>query len=279
MSVEILFPVGRLVAGHPMFPQPVMNNKVKPPVPMLDATGQPVTERYIGVAIPKAGESHWNQTAWGAQIYAAAQDPVEGYSPGEVQYDGFAWKITDGDSAKPNKKGNKPCEQEGWAGCWVIHMSTRIVYNCYHVGKYDPAQAIQNKDDIKKGYKCRVFAVVKGNKPSETPGVYINPSLFEMTAVDTEIVSKASGPSAADVFGGGQVSTPAPVANTPPPTVPPVTTAVTPPPPAHDLVTPPPVVPVVQKFEYNGTVLTKAEWLAMPGWTEAMVDQHCKLVA
>ena len=267
MSVEILFPVGRLVSGHPMFPQPVMNNKVKPPVPMLDATGQPVTERYIGVAIPKAGETHWNQTVWGSQIYAAAQDAAEGYTPGEVQYEGFAWKITDGDSIKPNKKGNKPCEQEGWAGNWVIHMSTRIVYNCYHVGKYDPAQAIQNKDDIKKGYKCRVFAMVKGNKPSETPGVYINPSLFEMTAVDTEIVSKASGPSAMDVFGGGQTAT---VTHTPPPVVTP--------PPAHDLVTPPPVV-VIQKFEYNGNVLTKAEWLAMPGWSEDMVNQHCKLVA
>lgn len=277
MSVEILFPVGRLVAGHPMFPSPVTDNDDKP---VLDAAGAPVTERYIGVAIAKGAEQHWNQTVWGAQIWGAAQDPVNGYPDGEIGSPSFSWKIVDGDSTVPNKNKKRPCDQEGYARCWVIHMSTRIVYPCYHVGKYDPVQAIQNKDDIKKGYKCRVFAMVKGNKPSKSPGVYINPSLFEMTAIDTEIVSVGTGPSAADVFGGGQVSTPAPVVNTPPPVVPVVTAPVATPPPAHDLVTPPPVVaPVVQKFEYNGNTLTKTEWLAMPGWTEAMVDQHCKLVA
>lgn len=284
MSVEFMFPVGRLVSGHPMFPSQVMDNKVKPPVPLKDAQGQPVTERYIGVAITKGTETHWDQTAWGQQIYAAAQDPVEGYVNGEIQRADFSWKIVDGDSTIPNKKGNKPCDQEGYKGCWVVHMTTRIPYACHHVGRYDPAQAIQNKDEIKRGDYCRVYVTVKGNKPSDSPGVYINPQKFELSRAGIEIVSQNAGPSAADVFGGSapelppgaavdaSVQTPAHTTTTPPP-------GTHTPPPAHDLVNvAPPVVAPEPKYSYNGQVNTMAQWLAMPGWTEALVKQHCQSV-
>lgn len=251
---DILFPVGRLVAGHPMKAEPRINDQTKQP--QLDATGQPVTERYIGVAIAKAGETHWNQTAWGQQILAAAQDPVSGWTNGEIGMPAFAWKIVDGDSTVPNKAGKKPAEQEGYPGHWIINMTTRIAYNCYHTGKYDPMQAIQDVNEIKCGDYVQVYASVKGNKPSQSPGVYINPQMLRFDRAGQQII-RVSGPSAADVFGGVAAAPAAP--------------AVTP---AYDLVQPgagvtPPPPPVEPSYNVNGTVYTKSQLLAMPGWTDA----------
>lgn len=268
---EVLFPVGRLVSGHPMEPQAVTDNNDKP---VSGTDGVPTTQRYIGVAFPKGTETHWNQTEWGAKIYAAAQDPVNGYPNGEIGQPAFSWKVVDGDSAVPNKKGNKPCDQEGYKGHWVVHMSTRIVYNCYHVGRYEPMQAIQNKAEIKKGDYCRVMCQVKGNKPSQSPGVYINPQMFELSRAGIEIVSTSNTPAASSVFGvsapvipvGAHVDTSV-VPATPTPTAPPV--AQTPPPPATDLLVAPPAPPVEEKYNVNGVVYTKAQLLAMPGWSEA----------
>ncbi|MGL5729175.1 MAG: hypothetical protein ACRCYD_15145 [Plesiomonas sp.] len=281
MSIEVLFPVGRLVSGHPMEARPVTDKDDRP---VMDASGSPVTDRYIGVAIPKAGEQHWNQTEWGAKVWQAAQDPVNGYPNGEFNSPTFSWKIVDGDSQVPNKKGNKPCDQEGYAGHWVVHMSTRLAYGCFHVGRYDALQAIQNKGEIKRGDYCRVFCSVKGNKPSQSPGVYVNPQLFELTRAGIEIVSVGSGPAAADVFGAtaavmpsnAQVDT-AVVPTTPPaapaPVTPPAAPApVTPPAaPAYDLVTPP---VLEEKYTYSGMTKTLTEWCAMPGWSEALIKQH-----
>ena len=61
---EILFPVGRLVSGHPMENRVVTGQDDKP---ILNEAGQPITERYIGVAIQKGSEQNWNQTDWGAK--------------------------------------------------------------------------------------------------------------------------------------------------------------------------------------------------------------------
>ena len=239
---EVLFPVGRLVSGHPMEPQQVTDNDDKP---VVGTDGQPVTQRYVGVAIPKGTETHWNQTEWGAKIYAEAQDPVHGYPNGEIGQPSFSWKIVDGDSTVPNKKGNKPCEQEGYKGHWVVMMSTRIPYSCYHVGRYEPMQAIQNKAEIKRGDYCRVMCTVKGNKPSKSPGVYINPQMFELSRAGIEIVSLGNTPPANAVFGVSAPVIPAGAAvdnSVQTPAAPPPTPAAAPatppppPPPATDLV-------------------------------------------
>lgn len=277
---EILFPVGRLVSGHPMEPQAV---KDKHGNQKVGKDEKPLFQYYIGVAIPKGSEQHWNQTEWGARVVQAATDPVDGYNSGETRHPSFSWKITDGDSDIPNKKGNVPREQEGWAGHWVVHFSTMIAYGCYHVGRYEPQQAIQRKDEIKRGDYCRVYCSVKGNKPSETPGVYMNPSLFELSRAGIALESKASGPSAAAAFGasapvlpvGAQVDT---SVAAPAPTAPAAQPAPAPAPvvPAHDLVTPPSVAPapVEERYSYGGQTLSLAEWCKMPGWTEEMIKQH-----
>lgn len=191
---------GRIVCGHPM----VRNNKTKidevtkQKVPVLDASGQQVTESYFALAIPKADETAWTQTSWGKTLYERA---VQDWPNGEHAAPTFSWKITDGDSQIPNKVGKKPFDREGWPGHWIVHCSTQFYVSCYHIGKYDPLQQIKDEKEIKTGDYGRVLINSKGNSPSQSPGIYVNPKMFELTRAGQLIVSE-SGPSALEVFGG-----------------------------------------------------------------------------
>ena len=101
MPTEITTPVGRLVGGHPMIGHPQKDGKTGLPKMQADKV-TPVVQYYAGLAVPKGAETHWNQTPWGQQIH---QEAVAGWPNGEWQAATFAWKITDGDSGVPNKKG------------------------------------------------------------------------------------------------------------------------------------------------------------------------------
>lgn len=190
---QVVTPVGRLVAGHPMDHQTVTddNNQPKP-----GPDGTPRTEVYLAVAIPKGSEQHWNATDWGRAIWQAG---AEGWPGGEFNSPQFAWKITDGDSTVPNRRGKKPCERDGWPGHWVMHLSTGLNVKCFHAGQYEPINQIQEKHAIKRGDYCRVCINAKGNAPSQTPGVYLNPTLFELTRAGVEI--QGSGPDPSEAFG------------------------------------------------------------------------------
>jgi len=286
MAVDIMTPVARLVGGHPMRTSPVIDDN---DVPKLDKLGKPRTSTYIGIAIPKMGETEWKQTAWGAQIVqVAAQD----WPRGEHMAPTFAWKITDGDSPIPNKKGIAPNTREGYPGHWVINASTELSVKCYHVGHYAPHEQIQNEKEIKPGDYCRVLLSVKGNGPSESPGLYMNPVLFELTRAGIEIVL-SSGPSAMDAFGASapvlpanaqvdpNVAAPAPMAPpaAPAPVAPPAAPAPMAPPagiaPAPDFLNPPAPpaapAPVAERFSYSGAVYTRDQ-LKASGWQDAQID-------
>ncbi len=192
---------GRLVCGHPMTRRGVtkQNPQTKVEEPVLDnVTGLQVTEAYFAVAVPKNGSTDWKLTPWGAPIAARA---VQDWPNGEHGAPDFSWKITDGDSLVPNKKGRKPAEREGWPGHWIVHCSTRFNVKSYHDGKNDPTQQIQEENAIKCGDYCRAMLGVKGNGPTQSPGVYVNPMLFELSRAGVAIISDG-GPSAADAFGG-----------------------------------------------------------------------------
>lgn len=250
--LEFLLPEGRIVKGHPMIARPVTDDNNKP---VLDASGVQKTDLYFAFAIPKNGSTDWKQTDWGAQIVQAASDPVEGYSAAEQSSPVFSWKIVDGDSAVPNRKGNAPKDQEGFPGNWVIHLTTSLPYAVYANGNY--AVPLTDKNEVKTGDYGRPYINVKGNKPAKTPGVYINPRMMEITRAGQQIISD-NLPSAASVFGG---AAPAPSASVTPP-------------PAAPAVTPPPAVPVEEKYNVNGVIYTRAQLLAMPGWAEEHLTHY-----
>ena len=203
-AIEILSPIGRLVGGHPMDPRVVTDDKTNQPKMQQDGV-TPRTEAYVGLAVAKAGETHWNQTEWGQKIHAAA---VRDWPNGEHGAATFAWKVTDGDSQVPNKKGKKPCDREGYPGHWIINCSTGIAIKCYHVGRYDATQQIQNKNEIKPGDYARVLINCRGNNPSQSPGVYLNPALFELARAGIAI-QLDSGPDAGAAFGASTGQLPA----------------------------------------------------------------------
>jgi len=250
-------PVARLIHGHPLKQNTRTDEVTKQP--LIGKDGQPVKEVYIGIAIPKTGESDWKDAEWGKQIVMAAMDAENGYDAATTRRPDFSWKVVDGDSDIPNKAGHAPNSDPHKRGHWIVNLTTRIPYNCYHVGKYSPLDAIQDANAIKLGDYVRVNIVAKGNKPSKTPGVYLNPNLLELNRPGELIVREGSGPDAASVFGGGAspalVSTPAAPA------------PATPPPATDLLVTPPPVAPVEEKYNVNGAVYTRSQLLDMPGWS------------
>lgn len=267
MAIEFTTPVGRLVQGHPMVRKVVRDRKTGSP--KLSKSGEPMQEIFFAIAIPKNGETHWNQTEWGQKIDAQAKAD---WPNGAWQRPDFAWKIVDGDSSVPNKANKIPNQREGFPGHWVV--STKTLFEgvrCFHAGRYEPWQVIQDKKEIKCGDYVRAVLSIKGNGPdSESPGIYINPELFELTRAGVEIISD-DGPDAAAAFGGIAPQLPAGaqidtgvqpdhefVNGTTAPPPPAATTA--PPPPAHVM------LPAAGGTTYEAYIAA--------GWTDELLIQH-----
>lgn len=202
---EILFPVGRIVAGSVSKPNDTDNNG-KPRVYTSGPNiGKPRITYDFAIAIPKtAGHTHWAQTEWGAKIYAigAAAHPNAHQSPS------FAWKVKDGDSTIPNRKGNKPCDQEGFPGHWVMWFSSGYPVRTLR----DNGTAPMPADQVKNGHYVQVFGSCAGNT-GETPGVYLNHNLVNWVAFGPEI---SSGPDPRSVGFGVGVTLPPGATLTPP---------------------------------------------------------------
>ena len=257
-----LTPVGRIVNGHPMETRPVTDSQTKQP--KLDAQMQPITETYFGFAIPKAGETHWRETAWGMPIWQAG---AEGYPQHHMGRD-FSWKIVDGDDQTPNRSGNVPAQQEGYPGHWVIHFTTRFGITCFMDGHFAPHEAIQNPKQFKRGDYGKVVFNTKDNKVNganaQTPGVYVNPVFFAFVEAGQEIMGAA--PDAAAAFG---VQAPAAV-QAPMTTPAPAPTDIQPVPGFAD--GPAPIVPQVEKSyrHQNGQVYTASQ-LREYGFNDAQI--------
>lgn len=185
-----------------------------------DAEGKPLTIKtgpnagqsrvnfFFALAIPKGTEQHWAHTTWGAIIWRKGHEAF----PQAAQSPAFAWKIEDGDSTVPNKKGKKPCDNEGWAGHWVVKFSGGYSPKVY---RQDGAGFVQVTDEgyIKPGYYVEVSGNVDGNGSQSQPGVYLNHSMVCFRAFGPEI---NFGPNVNDA-GFGQSALPAGASLTPPP--------------------------------------------------------------
>lgn len=191
---DILFPAGRMVGGNldKLFPRTNADG-----TPKLDRSGQPEMQCSFGYAIPKAGETHWAHTPWGKTIYetGAAAHPNLVASPS------FSWKITDGDSQLPNKKGKKPCDMVGYPGHWVIWFSQGWLPK-----RVNATGEVELPDGaIVPGYYIQVFGSVAGNKlvPNGTPGVYLNPIAVALVGEGERIASDVDTTKVG--FGGAQL--------------------------------------------------------------------------
>lgn len=181
---DILFPPGRFVGGSLYKEREKRDSKgvtIVHPAGHAKA-GQPKTEFVVVYAIPKnPGEQAWFQTPWGQQVVAVA---AAGH-PQSYQSPTYAWKIKDGDSTIPNKRGRKPCENEGWPGHWIVVFSSSYAPDIYRQdgGKARPLTEV---DAVKPGYWVQIQGNVSPNT-GESPGVYMNPNMVMFLAYGEEI--------------------------------------------------------------------------------------------
>jgi hypothetical protein len=177
---QILFPIGRLIGGsvEKLHPRTEADGKT----PKMDRDGKPMMAVNFGVAIPKGSETHWSQTAWGAEMFniAKAAYPVLHQTPT------FAWKVVDGDSAVPNKNGKLPRNQTGYAGNWVLWFSQGWAPK---ICSADGAIELPS-GSIVPGYYVQVLGEVASNgaQPPNTPGLYMNPIAVALAGEGEKIV-------------------------------------------------------------------------------------------
>lgn len=223
--LQFTTPVGRMIGGSIYKPR-TTDYDGKPLVYKTGKNaGQPRSDFSVGVAFPKTpGATHWAQEPWLRPIYdyAHAQFPA-----GEAQRRDFSFKIIDGDSTEMNKANKRPCDNEGYPGHWIIWFSGSSAPRLYNA---NGTQLITDPDALKAGYYVQVFGNVTDNKPSPTPGLYMNHSMIALAGYGPEIVT---GPDVSAAGFGQGVALP-PGASTVPLAGSPVTGA----PPA-----PPPLVP------------------------------------
>jgi hypothetical protein len=238
-AVSLNTPCGRMIGGS-LYQGRTANGAG---IPLMYKTGtkigQPRTEYSFGIALAKTA-AHWAQEpGWGAAIWTEGH----GAHPAAAQRPDFSWKIIDGDSTVPNKKGKKPVEQTGYPGHWVLWFTGNqppVVAKAIGPGAV-PSLEIQ-LGFCNPGDYIEVRGTVKGND-GETPGVYLQFDAVcmrgygERIASTVDIASAGFGatplPAGASAMPVGNVMAP-PV--TPPPTVP--QHAVAPPAPVPVPVTP-----------------------------------------
>lgn len=281
-KVNITSPVGRIVMGS-LYDPGTTDAEGKPLVVKTGPNaGQPRVNYFFALAIPKGAEPHWAHTPWGQQIWAIGNQA----HPNAAQSPAFAWKIEDGDSQIPNKKGRKPCDNEGWKGHWILKFSGGFAPKVYQQEGSGYVQVMQ-KDFCKPGYFVEVAFSADGNGSTSQPGVYINHSMVCFRAYGTEITF---GPDVASA-GFGQSALPAgasatPMAGTAPlpgiPAIPgaipvmPNTGFVQVPPPA--MAPPAPMAVPVRQMTAAANGVTRDAYIAA-GWTDAQLVANGLMLA
>lgn len=188
--ISILLPVARLVEGD-LYTASDKDADGKPRlVKSGPNTGQPTQQYYGAIAVPKTpGAAHWAYETWGKLIW----DLGNAEFPKIAENPSFAWKIKDGDSTVPNKKGVAPREKEGFLGHWIISLTSSYPFK---ITNADGSAYLLDKDVVQLGDCVEVNVNVRGNDSTQNPGVYINPDVFAFAGYSTlgRIAKKTGGP-------------------------------------------------------------------------------------
>lgn len=203
--INITTPAGRLISGS-LYKGSDKDAEGKPrTIKTGPNAGQTATQWFFQLAIPKGPERGWWETEWGKLIYSvgAAAFPQACQSPT------FAWKVKDGDSTIPNRRGKRPCDQEGAKGCWLLSFASGFPPKVY---KDNGNTLLDQVDAVNLGDYVQVFGSVDGNGSQQQPGVFLNHSMVNFLAYGERIVS---GPDATAVGFGQGVQLPAGASATP----------------------------------------------------------------
>ncbi len=180
---EILTPVGRLVMGHCFKKQEYDEPKLIKTGPRA---GQEREEYFVGIAISKTNPG-CKKLIMSILDTARQAWPKLFDENGKCKLEDFAYKFSNGDSEKPDKNGNIPCEREGFKDCYIFKFTTGFKPRVYHKGGQ---KLVTDEDSIKKGYYIRVAGNVKGNDSKQSPGLYLNHTAIEFVGYGEEIVTE-----------------------------------------------------------------------------------------
>lgn len=198
---DILFPVGRLVQGTVHELKEVEDSKGAKKV---GKDGKPMMQCFFSIAIAKT-QADWKLEPWGQTIVQVATGAFPG---GQHAWPHFAWKVIDGDSTIPNRKGKLPKDQQGFAGNWVIKMSGGFLPNLV---TRDGSQRLPLEQKIELGDYVQALGYVSGNNSTESPGVYLNHRAVAFVGFGERITYERDFSSA----GFGQAPVPAGVLSAP----------------------------------------------------------------
>lgn len=275
---ELLTPTGRLVQGSLYVP----NTKDAEGKILVfktgDKIGQPRTDFYIAIAVKKTNETHWSQTEWGKKIWAAGH---KGFPNGQADSPSFAWKIIDGDSTIPNRRGTIPANCDGFAGCWILKFNGSQAPTLLTLDSNNKTKSLLEKDAIKPGDFIQIQGNVSDNESLQQPGVFLNHNMIcfrghgerIILGVDPDSVGFGNDqlPQGASLQPVGNFTTPSvaiplpvPIANIAAPA--PVT-------PYPEIRMPPVPAPVQSKVMGPAAQGTYEQYVTM-GWTDAQLIQQ-----
>ncbi len=143
--------------------------------PIMRADGTQASSYDFGIAIKKTpGVTEWKNEPWGAGIWAEGH---AGYG-GLADRADFSWKLTDGDSTIPNTAGNRPCDQAGHAGHWIVAFSSQSAPQLFNAtsgaAKPDSNPEIMLPGDFVQVMGSYVCNHDSTGQPAQSPGVYLN---------------------------------------------------------------------------------------------------------
>ena len=192
-KIELLLPIMRLVQGSLSKHQDKDGDGKPLVIKSGPNQGKPTIKFFIAGAIPKnPGETHFGQTEWGAKLWNLGHGTWPG---GQAQAPTFAWKVEDGDSAIPNKKGKKNCDREGFKGSWIVNLSTQ-----FQPKTFNSDNAPMDAELIKLGYYVQAYITADSNRSDMNPGLFLNPSMVRFAGFGPEI---HVGPDPSAVAWGG----------------------------------------------------------------------------
>lgn len=285
-KIELLTPVGRIVQGS-LYSGQTTDAENRPLVYKTGANaGQPRVNFWFALALPKKGETHWNQTDWGKKIWEVGH---AGFPNGQANSPSFAWKVIDGDSMIPNTQGNRPCDHEGFAGNWVLKYSGSFAPSLFNETGTLP---LTEPNAIQLGDYIQVYGYVDSNNSTQQPGVYLNHSMVARSGFGQRILVGADPKSVgfgncplpagasltpvsqafnatADATSSANVASSVPTPAAPP--VQPYPNILTPPIPISPVAVPPPAPQHVLTALAQGATY---EQLIGTGWTDATLIQH-----
>ncbi len=181
MKASITTPVARLVLGS-LYKG---DTEAMDGSPLINKKGEPYTNYWFNIAIPKGKETSWKETDWGKEIYAVGK---AAFPNGQAERKSFSWKIIDGDSEEVSDKsisGKPPCKWEGYPSNWIMTLKTQLQFK-----KVDRTGQKELAEDqvINLGDFVQVNIEASTNNSTSSPGVYLTPKVVSYSAFGERII-------------------------------------------------------------------------------------------